>query len=322
MSTYRTEWDAISQYIKGLMEAGSMIIQLRNEGAAAPQNELKAFIMPSAMEIFNRINQFKTAYTSQLPIEATAAIETFLKRHQGKFYDLEKKLKSPSTESFKDSYCYCVPCLATFRSEMNYLLSDTQAVIRRITERAFIHLQQSIVVDGDVRSKWKHAFDESPRGEPSCEKLGAVHLLLHGIWSFKAHSTAAETDLVLGEPLDLVRGGQLDPGVVARSAEGLVLTEWKALTSDDNSERDRKAKVAFEQAKLYNGGVLGAVELRNYRYLVLVSRKRIVIPDPREDAGITYRHINIAVDPGAVSKEAPRLASAGQHNAVHNTSPD
>jgi hypothetical protein len=107
--------------------------------------------------------------------------------------------------------------LVAFETEMSFLLSDVQASIRSRSERAFSHLQRSIVVDESIRARWLKAFKE---GEVACEKLGAVHLLLHGIWAFKVDAAGARTDLVLEEPAG-------DVAAVQRYADGLVLTEWK-----------------------------------------------------------------------------------------------
>jgi hypothetical protein len=93
-----------------------------------------------------------------------------------------------------------------------------------------------------------------------------VHLLLHGIWAFKVHTPDERTDLVLQEPIR-------DYDEVERSAEALVLTEWKIVRND--SQREEKAKKARNQARIYAGSVLGGVELRQYRYIVLVSKDRL-----------------------------------------------
>src|SRR5208283_5429640 len=78
---------------------------------------------------------------------------------------------------------FALTALAAFQSEFNYIIADTQFIARRITERAFIHLQRCIIVDKEVRQKWIDAFNTR---EPECEKLGALHLLHHGVWAFKA----------------------------------------------------------------------------------------------------------------------------------------
>ena len=178
-----------------------------------------------------------------------------------------------------------ITTLASFRAEFSFGIADTQVIAKRLTERAFIHLQRSIVADESIRSGWKQAYDE---GETACEKLGAVHLLQHGIWAFKATGQGERTDLVMGEPIsnfDEVQG----------VAEALVLTEWKLVRQA--SELADKLADARSQASRYGRGLLGGFELAGYRYLVIVSERILQLPPDEIVDNIRYRHVNIAVDP-------------------------
>ena len=120
-----------------------------------------------------------------------------------------------------------------------------------------------------------------------------THLLLHGIWAFKAFAKGERTDLILGEPLT-------DLSQVESTAEALVLTEWKVVRSA--GEVDKKAEEAYTQAKLYGAGSLAGFELAGYRYLVLVSEDRLKVPPERPEQEIIYRHINIPVNTRVPSK--------------------
>lgn len=180
--------------------------------------------------------------------------------------------------------------LATFETEMSFILTDVQESIRARSERAFSHLQRSIVADREFREKWNAAFDE---GEVACEKLGAVHLLLHGIWAFKVDAAGARTDLVFQEPAGDLTDKQ-------RYVDGFVLTEWKKVADDADAEsRFEEARV---QAKRYAQGALAGSELTSYRYAVVVSRRRVSLPEDLSADGVVYRHINIAVDPQTPSR--------------------
>ena len=95
---------------------------------------------------------------------------------------------------------------------------------------------------------------------------------------------------------------------IDRTSDGLVLTEWKLVRPDDDVEK--KADEAFRQAALYAEGVLAGIELRAHRYLVLVSGPRIAPPGTREENGIRYEHVNIAVDPDSPSQESRRRGTA------------
>jgi hypothetical protein len=180
--------------------------------------------------------------------------------------------------------------LAAFETEMSFILSDVQESIRARSERAFSHLQRSIVVDASFREKWQEAFKN---GEVACEKLGAVHLLLHGIWAFKVDAAGARTDLVFQEPAGDLTKAQ-------RYADGFVLTEWKkANPKDDPGRRFDEARL---QAGRYSQGALAGSELTSYRYAVVVSRQEVEVPDDLRESGVVYRHINIAVDPRTPSR--------------------
>jgi hypothetical protein len=69
---------------------------------------------------------------------------------------------------------------------------------------------------------------------------------------------------------------------------------------------------AFVQAERYGQGVLAGIELTGYRYLVLVSTKRVAIPGDRQAGPVRYRHVNIAVDPDTPSRESARAAAPGR----------
>jgi len=129
--------------------------------------------------------------------------------------------------------------LAVLETEMSFVLADVQEAIRARCERAFLHLQRSLVVDETIRNKWKTAF---AAGETECERHGSVHLLLHGIWAFKVNAEGERTDLIFQEP-----GGALSRA--NEYADGLVLTEWKKATAQD--EAGRRFGEARAQADRY-----------------------------------------------------------------------
>jgi hypothetical protein len=136
----------------------------------------------------------------------------------------------------------------------------------RRSSRAFAHLQKCIVADDEIQKRWAAAF---ARGETAFEKLGAAHLLLHGIYALKVDATGARTDLVLGQ--------QIADEEVFQVAEGLVLTEWKKVTAGNDAAR--VAKSARKQAARYAAEPLAGLELTAYRYIVLVSEGRIGEPE-------------------------------------------
>jgi hypothetical protein len=116
-------------------------------------------------------------------------------------------------------------------------------------------------------------------------------LLWHGIWAFKAKGKGEETDLIMGKPIDTKNLGD-----IGKSAEALVLTEWKRAKAGEDIHE--KIDQWVTQAKSYSRGNLGGIALEDYRYIVLVTEKYIKLPPPRVEDGVEFRFVNIAVDPG------------------------
>lgn len=248
---------------------------------------MKDELLPHAKRIFDSLIQFQDDYGHAITPHALVSLREFTKKCQLHF-------SSPNLDNF-EKLKFFLPAFGSFRSELTYHLSDTQATAKRLTERAFIHLQRSIVVDSSLRERWGQAFRESRSAEVTCEQLGALHLLQHGIWAFKVDAKGGRTDLVLGEPL-------MDTLRVESAAEALVLTEWKVV--QDVNKLQSKANEAIAQASKYGSGVLAGFELTEYRYLVMVSEKKLRMPDDFTKEGTRYHHINISVDPDVPSKVA------------------
>jgi len=187
--------------------------------------------------------------------------------------------------------------LAGIESEVSFLLADRQELLRARSERAFLHLQRSLIVDEGLRSRWLTAYKS---GEVACEGLGSVHLLAHGIYAFKIDAKGARTDLIFSEPPE--------PFLERRGLEGMVLTEWKVA---DDKNAPARFKEARTQTELYKEGALAGSELKAYRYLVAVSLKALsqaAVPADSTVGDVTYRHINIVIDPDVPSKQAKQVA--------------
>ncbi len=208
-----------------------------------------------------------------------------------------KESNGPHGKRVENGLLPALTLLASFRAEFEYLISDHETVTKSLARRAFTHLQSSLAADPEVRKKWTDAFE---RGEIACESLGACHLLLHGIWSFKANSSGARTDLVLGEP-------QENWDEARRAAQGLILTEWKRVASPE--ELEKRAEEAMRQAKIYSAEPLAGFEVASTRYLVLVSKKRLEPLPPIIQGTVTYEYRNIAVDPETPSINARKGAT-------------
>jgi hypothetical protein len=275
----RTEWKAIDGRIKGLVAAADLYLRCRAIRNTDVYDAAGRQLLPEANRVYETLRAFRASNDTWLPESVRVALDRFLNDNAQHF---DNKLEPIGAIQF------LISALAAIGSEVTFHLADTEASRHRLVERAFPHLQRSIIADCEIRSKWQAAYGQ---GETACERLGAVHLLAHGIWAFKAHTPEERTDLVLGNPV----ASAVDIEAVS---DALVLTEWKKV-----GERDLKAKAeqALRQAARYAGSVLGGVELRSFRYLVLVSNIDMqVLPNIHRD-GITYRHICVSVAPGRPS---------------------
>ncbi len=277
--SWLTEWKAISDRIDSILKAGSFYAQFANssDGGGAAQRGLN----PSAEDIRTSIKKFENNYISLLPDSAALCLQKFINDAE-EIYD--KSCLTP------DPYLNVrtrLTFLSAFRADFAFNITDVSARARRLSERAFSHLQRSMIADPTIKSKWQDAFK---KGETACEKLGAAHLLQHGIWAFKVEGAGEATDLVFGEPL---REDYLSEA--ERTSEALVLTEWKRV--DNSSGLKNKIQQAKDQVALYNEGILGGLELEGYRYIVIVSDDYLTMPsDYKDKNNVSYCHRSIAVN--------------------------
>ncbi len=285
---WQIEWQALSARIKGLLDAASFFYGSRGLDSGDSCEVQRFILLREGEKIFDNLNAFSNKHKSVLPDIASGCVNDFLN------IDKLKDRSYFKLDNVKGNTQFVLTSLAALQSEFEYIIADTQFVTKRITERAFLHLQRCIVADEDFRKKWNNAFKNH---ETKCEKLGALHLLSHGVWAFKADATGGRTDLILNEPPKTSE--------IERTADALVLTEWKRVKARD--KLDNKIKEAQKQTEIYNTDVLGGVELRDYRYLVMVSKKRMIMPDDRVIGSVKYKHINIAVDPDSPSRDAKKL---------------
>ena len=109
------------------------------------------------------IRGFREDFEHSLPAAALASLDDFEAKTAGLVSDT-----GGTKESLRARVQAALIELGAFESELSFLLSDVQAVIRARSERAFSHLQRSIVADRVIRERWNAAFDE---GEVACEAL-------------------------------------------------------------------------------------------------------------------------------------------------------
>jgi hypothetical protein len=277
--TYLGAWKAISAHIRGLLAAAELHAQFFISHNKNPYGIAKT-LQVQCGGIIEELKSFHIMYAASIPVPAREAFARFMADGG----------KQNADNSLGDELLgrAVIIKIAAFEAETTFFFHDAREKLRSACELAFVHLQRLIVVDEDVRAKWKRAFSD---GETKCEKLGAVHLLWHGIWAFKVDASGARTDLVFPEPINF-ENKTVDVG--------LVLTEWKKATNDTTQIYTEAQK----QAAMYSEGVLAGIELVSHRYVVVVTEKYAKPPSDLEIKGVVYRHINIAVDP-----DSPSIAS-------------
>jgi hypothetical protein len=279
-----TKWRAISAHVLSLGEAGNYLLQAfqANEGNYGGVN----LVLRELDQIGRELQAFFDQYRSQIPDPAAEYLRDRLLQYDALTHSLDQ---APSSGRIQG-----VAAALMIRAHFEYLIHDTEIEGRNATELAFEHLRRLIAVNAKIREEWTQVFDQR---EERSEQLGAVHLLSHGIWAFKVTDSGAATDLVYREPL-------VQSPILQRTARALVLTEWKKAT-DDATARAQSER-AITQAQLYAGGVLGDIELKRTRYIIIVSPQLVgSLPDVERD-GTTYRHIMIPLSQDQPSVEARR----------------
>jgi hypothetical protein len=277
-------WRAISAHILSLGDAGNYLLQAfqSNEGNYGGVN----LVLRGLEQIGRELQAFFDQYRSQMPPYA----EKYLLERLQHYYEMTHALdQAPSSGKIQG-----VAAVLMIRAHFEYLIHDTEVEGRNATDLAFEHLRRLIVVNEKTREEWTAAFEQR---EERSESLGAVHLLSHGIWAFKITGSGAATDLVYQEPL-------VQSPILQRTARALVLTEWKKAKDDSTARAQSESAIA--QAQLYASGVLGDMELKRTRYIILISPCHLgTLPDVEKD-GITYRHIMVPLGQKQPSVEARR----------------
>ncbi len=188
--SFHKEWEGLAARIEGLQVATRLFFESIPVLGRDYHGVSKINLIPAAHEIFSDLRKFSKAYERILPARASEVLTKFL---------LEaSRFESPNTIYGIEHVPGPMVALSVFRTEFDRVIRDAPTRAKSLIIRAFSHLQRLIVANKSERQIWESAFKE---GEPSCEKLGATHLLMHGIWAFKASAEGERTDLVLGGPL-------------------------------------------------------------------------------------------------------------------------
>ena len=201
---WHEEWRAISARIEGFVDASRIFFSSVPVQGSDFHGVSNASLIPNAKALKTRINQFLTSYSNVLPSLSIDVSKPFMRNFNPESYSGIPGVQAAAI------------FLAEFRSEFELSISGSAEYAKGLVERAFIHLNRTIIVDENFRKKWIEGFE---KGETAVENLGAIHLLSHGIWAFKANS--------IGERTDLILGGQVNISEVQITNSTLVLTEHR-----------------------------------------------------------------------------------------------
>lgn len=274
-------WQAIRERIHGLSAAASYLFKSLAHSDGDAYGAFDTFIIPSALSVVRDVQTLAKDDSREISLATKAIFERF-----GSTIDDFVGGLPPKGANGAQLLVTAIVCLG---AELDQHTAGVDAIATSICDRAFIHLSRLLVVDGILCARWKEAFEKNER---ACEKLGAVHLLGHGIWSFKTDAAGERTDLVLGEPL------RVTPQV-RRASTALVLTEWKLVRTP--TELSSQADQALRQARRYSAGILSGFELSGTRYVVLVSNDVLPAPPDVAENGVLYRFVVVAVSPSVPS---------------------
>lgn len=283
--THREDWRRISTKIQGFRSAVALYLDFQHVRSGDRQCSA-AQLRINAEHIVEAIRTFGAKYETALPQAVWAELQGFA------FFTGNLNAELAPLETAFEKLMAAATEIVAFEARLTYLLTSGEQNLRMLSERAFLHLQRCIATDKRTQESWQHAYEE---GEVACERLGAAHMLTHGIFAFKVNGEGARTDLVFP---DRPIGDE-----ISRAVDRLVLTEWKRLPSSTKpATMFRRAK---KQADRYRDGVLAGIELASYRYLVLVTKAPVGVPTDEDAGGCIYRHINIAIEPPVPSKAQP-----------------
>jgi hypothetical protein len=269
--TWISRWKSISTKIDQLQEVSRAYFNSINSFGVDHYGIGGSSIIPAARELYNEVLDLKRNYP-MMPGE----VQTLIVKLEKNFSGHHKFTGIPGVGG-------AMVHLGIFNSEMSYYLRDNEILTKDKVKLAFLHLQRTLLVDMELRKKWLAAYGE---GEEALEKIGAIHLLSHGLWAFKAANENEKRDLVLSTPIKADE--------VQEVGAALVLTEWKKISAESLVS---KAKEALAGARKYQGSHWAGSELKKEKYLVMVSEHHLEMPVSVIDDEIRYVYVNLSINP-------------------------
>jgi hypothetical protein len=185
---WHQKWRVLCTRIDGLRQSGEYISNTLPIAPGDGFGIIRRWLAAELRAIVNELETFKDSLPNELPPAAIHELDRILKRDW--FTDRPEQINENLVS---------IGALITFRTSFDYLIQDTEIEARSRTELAFEHIRRILLIDNDVRQKWRDRYIENR--ETGCEKLGALHLLSHGILAFKISGQGALQTLPLTSPL-------------------------------------------------------------------------------------------------------------------------
>ncbi len=149
--TYNDPWKALSARIQGLMQAAQLHARFLAVRRSDPHRRAKR-LGKQVEDVLSLLQTFRDSYQGMLPSAAVDSID----------YSIEKmgsllSQTGGSPDDQQERVWAALVQLGAFETELSFILSDIQQLIRSRAERAFSHLQRSIVADPAFGEKWRTA---------------------------------------------------------------------------------------------------------------------------------------------------------------------
>ena len=161
---WRDEWNAIAARIGGLAASADLLTQsLRVAGQS--NDPIFPYLQLQCQAILESVTDFSVSHGDTVSPTVWDAFNKFKV-----VIAWGPDILQHTAQSIIQNVVFPLTLLS---AEVDYLLSDFSAITRRRTERAFLHLQRSILIDGSYRTKWIEAFQTH---ETHCEKAGCTAL--------------------------------------------------------------------------------------------------------------------------------------------------
>jgi hypothetical protein len=170
MAMWIDDWQPINARIKALVDTTGLLLStkvsdqftpedyLRDKGGEAVPSSYIRFaaevLLENVRDTCKSIRSFVQSHASELPAGPRSCLEAFERTLD--------RLGEPNAHLA--GITAAIVSIATFRSQFEYLIADTEAVTKSLAVRAIIHLQSIIVVDEIMRQRWQHAFDDGETG--------------------------------------------------------------------------------------------------------------------------------------------------------------